>query len=838
MTKKKLLLPGFPHEIIFKHEHEFSIPRVPAKEAELNAAGNIDEVYPYIGTLIKEQGGNCSVTETQVKLVKAQERVVVLASGTGSGKSTGVIKLAFDRALESQLKGLCWKGCVFLVPINALAQDLYSYAVELSRNYTGGSITCGLYHSGLMSSELSMIRKDPPDILFMTSDMYYRSIAGKSKSRPLGRDTVRLTPWEERLVNPSMIFFDEIDNGSGFTATCLIMMVLGIRRYFKQRNSINKIKNNTSCPFQIILGSATVPNVEEVFLPLFGDDVTFIREPAIHGEIDFTVYDSTLPEIIGEENNNDGKLKKQQFRKIKRWELFLDRLLFCEEYRDLRALVYVDNRNKIELLMKRYKNTPDIVFYHAGRWKDINRRSLRLFNSGKARVMVATSAVESGLNIENLNRVIITGLPGENRKLLQRYARVARDWYSKGHVYLFLDSQVEKEKVLLEDSGLILERLILPSPENLIINLENDLVTRFSLLFSAIIGTHSMDDLYRYHGKKRVVRTLSFLLASGTINYHGNILHRTRFTAEGLYNQDIRRIEESYSLMTVNEAGEKECIGYLNSREQIKHALPGQSLIREGTIWSVIDSSENKIWVRKRNNHDTKDSVDFIADNDVVTTVNRVKTVSSQLDGVISLVRIQLKEHVTQIKETARDKFSISKGIDLITDVPLEESWQFSREIDTEGIKFNILFHDERSAAFFGNLFFLVANREGLADNNDIAMRTTVTGGETVEDGIFFPQAEHAVLLYDRVGPSGVCRSIYSKSAELFGSTRELLRECLNQPSDVKKYLGKNRPRMEELAVRNEKLTGKEKERKVLEQMKVLYHKLERIAVNEYHEGV
>ncbi|MHA1449237.1 MAG: helicase-related protein [Candidatus Hodarchaeales archaeon] len=780
-------MPFIPDEILFDTLFSHEIPASPDKKATMFAKDKIETILPSLGPLLRNRDRNFRARRTLERLTRAVTRLIILVSGTGAGKSHAVIYSVMEEAIRAVDNNIDWAGAVFVLPVNSLAVNLYGHAVKVSRELTGGKISCSLYIADLDKSERRSIREEEPNLLFMTPDMYIKTLAGCSRKRALDERGSILSKWERRLLMPSVLFFDEIDNGSGFTASCLMAVVLAVLELNNEKTRGND--------FKLIIASATVPNAREVFASLFREKITVIEEPSVHGLITFHVLDSR--EFYHSELEKGSMLSKSGItKKYTRWELVIDRLVRDAKYRNVKALVYMDNRVRIEWLAARYKGTGDIVFLQAGRESEDNRSALKQFNSGEARIMVATSAVESGINIKGLNIIMLVGLPEENRSLLQRMGRAARDRGSRGSVFLFLDEKKEKERVLIENPPLLLTKLVDIKPEELVINLDNQHVMKLALLFGATLEQKTLAGMVKNGNETDRERAVIALAAKGALKLAENEVLRTKFTAGELYNAKIRRMEEQYPLMIQDKNGKKWANGTLNARELRKHALPGQCFYRNGMLLRVIDFTGTKVVatvVRGERGPGPAVNGGFLATNKVMSTITKMTVINVKETLPASLVKIKILEQVVEIGEEHAGVAASKTTLKMTSEVSPSGLAFYDRNIETEGVLVRTGFTDHAVIRAYGMLLLHWMTVLQLADRKDVKTRIMNDSGENRSvKGKEEKKTRLAVLFHDRLAPSGVSRAVYSNMTEIFAKMTGMVTNCVKNPHEMKLYLRNN----------------------------------------------
>ncbi len=127
----------------------------------------------------------------------------------------------------------------------------------------------------------------------------------------------------------------------------------------------------------------------------------------------------------------------------------LDRLSLREMGTAGRAIVYCSTRDMVDVVTQRLRAEGyPAAGYHAGRDATTRERSQRAFESGKARVLVATSAFGMGVDLPDVRVVVHLQAPGSPEAYYQEAGRAGRDGKAARCVLYFGQQDVDIQRHL------------------------------------------------------------------------------------------------------------------------------------------------------------------------------------------------------------------------------------------------------------------------------------------------------------------------------------------------------------------------------------------------------
>jgi DEAD/DEAH box helicase domain-containing protein len=324
----------------------------------------------------------------------AQGHHVVTATATASGKSLSYTIPVLQRILERQSS-----RALYLFPTKALSHDQLAETSALIR---AGNlpVTVNGYDGDTPRGQRSKVRQ-AAGILITNPDMLHAGILPYHMS------------WRSLFSNLDVVVLDEIHAYRGIFGSHVANVLRRLQRL---------------CAFygsdpQFICCSATIANPKEHAERLVERPFTLIDESqngAPRGEKQFILYN---PPIVDEELGLRGSSVLAARDAA---------LAFLAE--DVQTIVFARARQTVELLLTylqdelAYMGKEDTaVTGYRGGYLPLERREIEQgLRSGDVRGVVATNALELGIDIGQLDASIITGYPGSIASVWQQAGRAGR----------------------------------------------------------------------------------------------------------------------------------------------------------------------------------------------------------------------------------------------------------------------------------------------------------------------------------------------------------------------------------------------------------------------------
>lgn len=303
----------------------------------------------------------------------------LLVAPTAGGKTEAAAFPVLSRMVDEEWRGL---SVIYVTPLKALLNNLHprleQYAAWLGR-------TVGLWHGDIGDSARQRMLNDPPDVLLTTPESLESMLVSRRVDHRALFSSVRA------------IIVDEVHAFAGGDRGWHLLAVL------------ERLQRISGQPIQRIGLSATVGNPNELIVWLQGSNASAGR-PA---EVVRDTSASTLP---------PPEVTLDYVGSVENAALVLSRL-----HRGEKRLAFCVSRAQAEELAYELRKREVITFVsHSSLSVDERRRSELAFAEARDCVIVATSTLELGIDIGDLDRVIQIDAPFSVASFLQRLGRTGR----------------------------------------------------------------------------------------------------------------------------------------------------------------------------------------------------------------------------------------------------------------------------------------------------------------------------------------------------------------------------------------------------------------------------
>ncbi|RMZ86685.1 hypothetical protein DV736_g6091, partial [Chaetothyriales sp. CBS 134916] len=325
---------------------------------------------------------------------------VIVSTSTSSGKS-----LIYQVPMLHELEHDPASRGMYIFPTKALAQDQRRSMKELLSFLPGlGDVMVETFDGDTPMAERNRIR-DEARIIFTNPDMLHITILPQENS------------WRSFLKNLKFVVVDELHVYNGLFGAHVAFIMRRLRR-------ICAAVGNRKVKF--ISCSATVRNPEEHMKTIFGVDrvklTDFDGSPS--GRKEFVCWNTPFKDP-GDATSGRGNAFYETARLL--GELIL---------RGVRVIAFVRIRKQCEILLgavKAYFNEIDrpecaaLVMGYRGGYSAADRRKIEAeMFAGKLMGIVATTALELGVDIGSLDAVVTMGFPYTIANLRQQSGRAGR----------------------------------------------------------------------------------------------------------------------------------------------------------------------------------------------------------------------------------------------------------------------------------------------------------------------------------------------------------------------------------------------------------------------------
>ncbi|HKN71464.1 MAG TPA: DEAD/DEAH box helicase [Terriglobales bacterium] len=298
----------------------------------------------------------------------------LLLAPTAGGKTEAAVLPVLSRILSDEWVGL---SVLYICPIRALLNNLEE---RLSYYCSLVGRRCGLWHGDVGHAARSAILRDPPDILLTTPESLEAILISRRSDRKYFFGNLRA------VVIDEIHSFAADDRGWHLLAVLERIAVLSGHQ-----------------PQRIGL-SATIGNPKEILSWMTrGDEPSRVVSPPAAGLAD---ADVTL-DYVGNIDNAA--------------------LVIAQLHRGEKRLVFSDSRSQAEHLASLLRAGGTNTFVsHSSLSADERRQAERAFRDSRDCVIVATSTLELGIDVGDLDHVLQLEAPTTVASFLQRLGRTGR----------------------------------------------------------------------------------------------------------------------------------------------------------------------------------------------------------------------------------------------------------------------------------------------------------------------------------------------------------------------------------------------------------------------------
>ncbi len=352
-----------------------------------------DDMHPDLASLLERRGarGLWSHQVEAWRAVRAGKHVVV-ATPTASGKSLCYHLPVLQRILEKPST-----RALYLFPTKALAQDQYASlrAMLDELGYPVGAFT----YDGDTPADARTAVRDRGHIVLSNPDMLHQGILPHH------------TRWLQFFENLEYVVIDEIHTYRGIFGSQVANVLRRLRRVAAFHGSRPRF----------LCASATIANPRELAEALVEEPVELVeRSGAPRGERHVVFYN---PPIV----NAELGIRRSAIKVAK--QLAVDLLVAR-----VPTIVFATSRLHVEILLKYVREAlakhhldPNLVQgYRGGYLPSVRRRIERGLRSGEVLGVIATNALELGVDIGQLDACISAGYPGTVASLWQQAGRAGR----------------------------------------------------------------------------------------------------------------------------------------------------------------------------------------------------------------------------------------------------------------------------------------------------------------------------------------------------------------------------------------------------------------------------
>jgi DEAD/DEAH box helicase domain-containing protein len=407
---------------------------------------------------------------------------ILLSTGTASGKT-----LAYNLPVFASLLQDLNARALYLFPTKALAQDQHSNLQAFNANLIPDPshlkpetwhLTPAIYDGDTPQKDRSAIRSNAR-IVLSNPDMLHTGILPHH------------TNWNEFLTNLRYVVIDEAHTYRGVFGSHVANVLRRLKR----------IANFYGARPQFILASATIGNPQELAARLIEEPVRLIdNDGSARGPRHFIIYNPPI---------TDPALGLRKSSLLEGVRLAHDLI-----NSNVQSVVFARSRRSVEIILRYLQGdlTPDSSFesplisyedlpslhsvirgYRSGYLPRQRREIEKGLRDGTVKTVVATNALELGIDIGGLGAAILVGYPGTVASARQQAGRAGRGLESAAAVMIASASPLDQ--FLAHHPEYFFERSpeqALVNPDHLLILLEHLRCAMFELPFQKGEGFGSL----------------------------------------------------------------------------------------------------------------------------------------------------------------------------------------------------------------------------------------------------------------------------------------------------------------------------------------------------------
>jgi DEAD/DEAH box helicase domain-containing protein len=523
-----------------------------------------DDLHPALVDALCARGITALYTHqaTAWQCVRAGQNPVIV-TGTASGKTLCYNLPVLDRLLrDPQARAL------YLFPTKALAQDQLSVIRDqLSGiSYQGAVIRAATYDGDTPSEARPAIRATAR-LVISNPDMLHTGVLPHH------------TLWADFFGHLQFVVIDEMHAYRGVFGSHVANVLRRLKR----------IARFYGASPQFILTSATIANPVELAERLIEEPVALVDDDgAARGARHFLIYN---PPVV----NRDLGLRRSALLESVR--LAGDLL-----QHGVQTIVFAQARRTVELILSYLRRTlPSPVGggggairgYRSGYLPRQRRQIERGLREGQVRAVVATNALELGIDIGGMGAAVLTGYPGTIAGTWQQAGRAGRK--TDASLAALVTSANPLDQFLARHPDYFFGR----SPEQALINPDNLLILLGHLRCAAFeLPFRAGESFGRVEGA-RVAEFLQFLQESGVLHQSGD---KYFWMADHYPAQDIslRSASPETVLLQARDGDEWMTIGQVDQASAFWMVHPEAIYLHEGQAYLVeeLDLEQHIAWLR------------------------------------------------------------------------------------------------------------------------------------------------------------------------------------------------------------------------------------------------
>ncbi len=526
--------------------------KIPAQAAE--AEDLPSSLHPALAYSLRQAGYNELYAHQAAAWRHLQAgRNLVVVTGTSSGKT-----LCYNLSILNQLIADPLARALYIFPTKALAQDqlkkIQAITGPIPNNPFSPSIpkiSASIYDGDTPAGQRSAIRSNAR-LLLTNPDMLHMGILPHH------------TLWAEVFQNLRYIVIDEIHVYRGVFGSHLANVIRRLKRILQFYGAHP----------QFVLTSATIANPGTFAERLIEEPVELIdRDGSPHGERNFLLYN---PPVVQPD------LGLRLSASAEAIHLTRDLLAY-----GVQTIMFARARRTVERILRNLRSldpeqSANIHGYRSGYLPGERRTIERRLQTGDAHAVIATNALELGIDIGSMDAAILVGYPGTIASTLQQFGRAGRR--TGPALGVLVASGNPLDQYLIQHPEFIFGR----SPEGALIDPNNLLILLHHLQCAAFELPFAVGERFGKVPDETMHDLIAFLEESGLIHSSG----KKYFWMAAEYpanNVSLRSTDQAPVVLQAEEDGKVMTVGEVDHVSAYWMVHTGAIYLHEGRTFLVDD---------------------------------------------------------------------------------------------------------------------------------------------------------------------------------------------------------------------------------------------------------
>ena len=524
--------------------------KIPSHPAE--TSGLPPQLHPALEYSLRKAGYDklYSHQADSWRLLQAGKNLVIV-TGTSSGKT-----LCYNLSILDTLTKDPAARALYIFPTKALAQDQLKKVQAISDHIPNNpltavvpKITAAIYDGDTPTGQRNAIRAQAR-LLLTNPDMLHMGILPHH------------TLWADVFKTLRFIVIDEIHVYRGIFGSHLANVIRRLKRILQFYGASP----------QFILTSATIANPQTFAEHLIEAPVELIdHDGSPHGERNYLLYN---PPVIQPE------LGLRLSASAEAVHLTRDLLAY-----GVQTILFARSRRAVERILRNLRNqepgqSENVHGYRSGYLPGERRQIEQRLQSGKARAVIATNALELGIDIGSMDASLLVGYPGTIASTIQQFGRAGRR--SGPALGIMVASGNPLDQYLIQHPEYIFER----SPEGALIDPNNLLILLHHLECAAFELPFMCGERFGQVPDKTIQELLAFLQESGMIHFSGEkyFWMSTRYPADEV---SLRSTDQAPVVLQAEDEGKVITVGEVDHASARWMVHPGAVYLHEGRSFLV-----------------------------------------------------------------------------------------------------------------------------------------------------------------------------------------------------------------------------------------------------------